>query len=67
MNKASQKRTLFGFPVQQQPITIQQSTKLNTEKNELIGIMAKYLTKKTEREQTINDLTKLEATISTSS
>ena len=65
MNRRSSK-SFFGVPSQiVQKIKVVQSLEtLNTEKNELIGIMAQYLTKKNDRIQTISQLTKLEETLS---
>ena len=65
MNRRST-RSFFGITAQtvQQNKIIQIPDTLNTEKNELLGIMSQYLTKKNDRVQTINSLTKLEGTLS---
>jgi hypothetical protein len=64
MNRGVQARSFFGFPQQQQQVQVIQSATLETEKNDLIGIMAKYLTKKIDKEETLTKLTTLESQIS---
>jgi hypothetical protein len=65
MNRRST-RSFFGITAQtvQQNKIIQIPDTLNTEKNELIGIMSQYLTKKNDRVETVSRLTKLEETLS---
>jgi len=64
MNRTQNTRSFFGFPQQQAEVQIVQSTNLDTEKNDLIGIMAKYLTKKIDKAETLTKLTTLEVTLS---
>jgi hypothetical protein len=67
MNRTQNSRSFFGFPQQQQEVQVIQSTNLDTEKNDLISIMSKYLTKKIDKEETVSRLTTLEGQISTTS
>ncbi len=55
---------MFSFP-QQQSIIVEQTPSLNTEKNELLSIMSKYLTKNVDRVDTVANLSKLEVRLST--
>jgi hypothetical protein len=64
MNRGVQARTFFSFPQQQQQVNVVQSATLDTEKNDLISIMAKYLTKKVDKAKTVAQLTTLEVTLS---
>jgi hypothetical protein len=65
MNKGPTKtRAMFSFP-QQQSIIVEQTPSLNTEKNELLSIMSKYLTKNVDRVDTVANLSKLEVRLST--
>jgi len=66
MNRGSQARTLFGYPQQQQQVKVIQSTSLDTEKNDLLGIMSKYLTKKIDKAETVAQLTTLEVKLTSS-
>jgi hypothetical protein len=61
-------RSFFGFPAQanQQIQVVQTSQLLNAEKNDLLGIMSQYLTKKKDKAQTIAQLTSLEVKIMSS-
>lgn len=55
---------MFSFP-QQQSIIVEQTPSLNTEKNELLSIMSKYLTKNVDRVDTVANLSNLEVRLST--
>jgi hypothetical protein len=50
------KRSFFSAPMVRQPV----KQSLNTEKNDLLSIMSRYLTKQTDKASTINSLTTLE-------
>lgn len=64
MNRETE-RTFFNVPEAQVVVT-QQSPTLNTEKNQLLSIMANYLLKQTDKETTIVNLTKLEVKLTSS-
>ena len=55
---------MFSLP-QQQSIIVEQTPSLNTEKNELLSIMSKYLTKNVGRVDTVANLSNLEVRLST--
>lgn len=66
MNRTQNSRSFFRIPQQQQEVQVVQSATLDTEKNDLISIMSKYLTKKIDKAETLTRLTTLEAAVSTS-
>lgn len=65
MNRGSS-RTFFAVPAPQAQVVTVTSPTLNTEKNQLLSIMAKYLTKQTDKETTVQSLTQLEVSLTSS-
>jgi hypothetical protein len=59
-------RTFFSVPAPQAKVVTVTSPTLNTEKNQLLSIMAKYLTKQTDKETTVQSLTQLEVSLTSS-
>ena len=65
MNRGSA-RTFFAVPAPQAQVVTVTSPTLNTEKNQLLSIMAKYLLKQTDKETTVQSLTQLEVKLTSS-
>uniref|UniRef100_A0A6C0F3J0 Uncharacterized protein n=1 Tax=viral metagenome TaxID=1070528 RepID=A0A6C0F3J0_9ZZZZ len=59
-------RTFFSVPAPQANVVTVTSPTLNTEKNQLLSIMAKYLLKQANKETTVQSLTQLEVTLTSS-
>jgi hypothetical protein len=65
MNRGSA-RTFFAVPAPKAQVVTVTSPTLNTEKNQLLSIMAKYLTKQADKETTVQNLTQLEVSLTSS-
>ena len=59
-------RTFFSVPAPQAKVVTVTSPTLNTEKNQLLSIMAKYLSKQADKKTTVQNLTQLEVTLTSS-
>ena len=59
-------RVFFSVPAKQIKVVTVTAPTLNTEKNQLLSIMAKYLLKQTDKETTVQSLTQLEVKLTSS-
>jgi hypothetical protein len=62
MNRGKTRTIFYSLPIAQ----VVTPKTLNTEKNQLLSIMASYIAKETDREKALTDLTKLEITLKSS-